>query len=127
MYARFQRHIRVPPPHLHRRSTEVFFVLDGSLTALAGDEVISLEKGDFLSVPPGMPHAFGASPGSDADFLILYTPADAKLFEYFRLVDKVIRGQAAPDEILASEERFDNHFLQSNLWQAVRQAASGDR
>ncbi|HEX6449699.1 MAG TPA: cupin domain-containing protein [Trebonia sp.] len=113
-----------PPPHLHRRSTEVFFVLGGSLTALAGDQVITLEKGDFLSVPPGMPHAFGASPGSDADVLIMFSPAATKRFEYFRLVDKVIKGEATVDEVLAAEERFDNHFFQNDLWQAARQGAS---
>jgi len=111
-----------PPPHFHRRSAEVFFVLDGSLTALAGDEVVTLEKGDFLSVPAGTPHAFGASPGADADVLIVFSPAAAKRFEYFRLADKVIRGQADVAEILAAQERFDNHFLHNALWQAARQA-----
>lgn len=115
-----------PPPHLHHRSTEVFFVLDGSLTALAGDQVITLEKGDFLSVPPDTAHAFGASPGSDADVLIVFSPAATKRFEYFRLVDKVIKGQATVDEILAAEERFDNHFFQSDAWQAARQNVGRD-
>lgn len=111
-----------PPPHLHHSSTEIFFVLDGSLTALAGERVLTLEKGDFLSVPPDMPHAFGASPGSDADVLILFSPAATRRFEYFRLVDKVTKGQATIEEILESEERFDNHFLRSDVWQAARQS-----
>lgn len=110
-----------PPPHLHRRSAEIFFVLDGSLTALAGERVLTLEKGDFLSVPPGTPHAFGASPGSDADVLILYTPAATRRFEYFRLADKLLNGQATIEEILESQECFDNHFLRSDIWQAARQ------
>lgn len=109
-----------PPPHLHHRSTEIFFVLAGSLTALAGERVLTLGRGDFLSVPPGMPHAFGARPGSDADVLIVFSPAATQRFEYFRLVDKVIKGQATMEEILNSEERFDNHFLRSDAWQQAR-------
>jgi quercetin dioxygenase-like cupin family protein len=111
-----------PPPHLHRRSTETFFVLSGSLSALAGDRVITLEKGDFLSVPPGTPHAFGAAPGSDADVLIVFSPAATRRFEYFRLVDRVMTGQAAVDEILQTQERFDNYFLQSDAWLTARVA-----
>jgi hypothetical protein len=56
-------------------------------------------------------HAFGASTGSDADLLILFSPAATQRFEYFCLADKVTKGQATIEEILESEERFDNHFL----------------
>jgi len=120
--AMLQAGIDGPPPHLHHHSTEVFFVLDGSLTALAGDKIITLNKGDFLSVPPDTPHAFGAARGQDADVLVVFSPAAIKRFEYFRLVDKIVKGQASPDEILATQERFDNHFLHSELWQQARQA-----
>jgi hypothetical protein len=37
-------------------------------------------------------------------------------FEYFRLGDRVIKGQASPQEILDSQERFDNHFIDSPTW-----------
>ena len=107
-------------PHFHTRSAEIFFVLDGALSALAGDTVHTLERGDFLVVPKGMTHAFAAPPGSSADTLILFTPGLFERFEYFRLGARVARGQAAPEEILASQERFDNHFLESAVWQALR-------
>ncbi|HEY1569908.1 MAG TPA: cupin domain-containing protein, partial [Pseudonocardiaceae bacterium] len=45
-------------PHHHTRSAELFFILDGSLQVLAGDQVATAETGDFLVVPPMMPHAF---------------------------------------------------------------------
>jgi hypothetical protein len=37
-------------------------------------------------------------------------------FEYFRLADRVIKGQASPREILEAQERFDNHFLDVPAW-----------
>lgn len=46
-----------PPPHFHRRSAEIFFVLGGALRALAGDRVVTLGVGNFLAVPRNMPHA----------------------------------------------------------------------
>ncbi|WP_425472888.1 cupin domain-containing protein [Streptomyces botrytidirepellens] len=39
-------------PHHHNNSAELFFVLSGRLQALAGDEVITADEGDFLVVPP---------------------------------------------------------------------------
>jgi quercetin dioxygenase-like cupin family protein len=106
-----------PPPHFHHESTEMFFVLGGRLRALAGDRVLTLEEGDFLLVPKRMPHAFAAPDEVGADVLIVFTPAIAERFEYFRLGERVLNGQASPQEILDSQDRFDNHFLDSAAWQ----------
>lgn len=114
-----------PPPHYHRDSAEIFFVLGGELRALAGDQVVTLAKGDFLAVPRLMPHAFAAMPGTGADVLITFAPAAQDRFEYFRLADQVIRGQASPQEILDSQERFDNHFVEVAAWREALTAWSG--
>lgn len=87
-------------------STEIFFVLEGSLVALAGDRVLTLEKGDYLSVPRSMPHACAAPRGCNADVLITFAPAANERFKYFRLVDRVLKGRAAPEEILQTQDRF---------------------
>lgn len=104
------------PPHFHTSSAELFFVLGGSLRTLAGEQVLTLDEGDFLMVPRGMPHAFEAVDGVAADVLILFTPAIPQRFEYFRLGERVVKGQASPQEILASQDRFDNHFIDSPHW-----------
>jgi quercetin dioxygenase-like cupin family protein len=108
-----------PPPHFHRGSAEIFFVLAGSLQALAGDRVVTLSHGDFLVVPALMPHAFGTVT-EPADVLILFAPGMLDRLDYFRLGDRVLKGQADPRELLATQERFDNHFLDSTLWHAAR-------
>lgn len=114
-----------PPPHFHTTSSEIFFILGGSLEALAGDRIVTLDAGDFLSVPRGMPHAFGAAPGSTADVLIVFAPGLQDRFEYFRLGNRVMKGQASPQEILDTQDRFDNHFLDATPdwrlhWPGVR-------
>lgn len=108
-----------PAPHYHTGSAEMFFVLGGSLRALAGDRVVTLTEGDFLSVPKGMPHAFAAQQDQPADVLIVFAPAIQERFEYFRLAARVARGKASPEEILRSQERFDNHFVESKVWRAT--------
>jgi hypothetical protein len=52
--------------------------------------------------------------------LILFAPGAKDRFEYFRLADRVIKGQANPQEILVAQERFDNHFIDSPIWRQAR-------
>ena len=109
-------------PHHHTGSAELFFILDGSLQVLASDHVTTAETGDFLVVPPLMPHAFGAAPGATADLLIVLAPG-VERFEYFRLLDRVGKGQATQQEVLDAQDRFDNHFLDSPVWRQARETA----
>ncbi|HEY4022367.1 MAG TPA: cupin domain-containing protein, partial [Pseudonocardiaceae bacterium] len=108
------------PPHYHRGSAEIFFVIDGSLQALTGDRVLTLNGGDFLVVPKNMPHAFATPAQTSADVLIVFAPGMQDRFDYFRLTDRVLKGQASPQEILDSQDRFDNHFLDSPIWRQAR-------
>ncbi|MFI7490004.1 cupin domain-containing protein [Micromonospora echinaurantiaca] len=105
------------PPHLHTRAAEAFFVLDGVLDVLVGEEIRTLRKGDFLLVPAHTPHAFAPARDEAADVLVVFTPGIDR-FDYYRLLERVYRGEADPAEIGASGERFDNHYVDSPLWRA---------
>ncbi|WP_121003505.1 cupin domain-containing protein [Saccharothrix australiensis] len=107
------------PPHFHTRASELFFVLDGTLQVLLDQDVVTLERGDLLVVPPRVPHAFGAPRGADADVLFVFTPGMGR-FDYYRLLDRVQRGLADPAEIRASQDRYDNHYVDSPVWAAAR-------
>ncbi|HEY2550335.1 MAG TPA: cupin domain-containing protein [Streptosporangiaceae bacterium] len=106
-------------PHLHKNSSELFFILDGSAQLLAGTEVLTLQAGDLAVVPPAMAHAFAAPPAASADLLIVITPG-VERFEYFRLLARFAQGQATLDDLLAAQDRFDNHILDSAEWRAAR-------
>ena len=106
-------------PHRHTRSSEVFYVLDGSVQILAGTEVVTMQQGDLAVVPPQLPHAFAATADSGGDLLIMITPG-VERFGYFRLLARVLQGQAPFDELLAAQDRYDNYFLESPEWQAAR-------
>ncbi|MGX1564253.1 cupin domain-containing protein [Streptomyces sp. NPDC055506] len=103
------------PAHLHTKASEMFFVIDGALQVLVGEEITVLEAGDFLVVPPHTPHAFAAAPGRTADVLFVFTPGAGR-FDYLRLLGRVMRGEADPQEIKDSSERFDNHYVDSPAW-----------
>jgi mannose-6-phosphate isomerase-like protein (cupin superfamily) len=40
-------------PHRHDRSSELFYVLDGTAQLLAGQDVITAVRGELIVVPPG--------------------------------------------------------------------------
>ena len=109
------------PPHVHDHMTELFYVLDGALQVLVGDEVIVLEAGDLLAVPPGTPHAFAAAPGREADVLFVFTPGRER-FAYYELLDRAHAGDASFDDLAATQERFDNRYVDSAAWAAARAA-----
>jgi mannose-6-phosphate isomerase-like protein (cupin superfamily) len=106
-------------PHTHSKSAELFYILDGQLQLLAGEQVITAGKGDLVVVPPTMAHAFATPPSHVADFLIVQAPGLPR-FGYFRLVERLRRGEATLSELLASQELYDNHFLESSVWKAAR-------
>ncbi|MBB5916271.1 quercetin dioxygenase-like cupin family protein [Nocardia transvalensis] len=108
-------------PHYHTRSDELFYVADGELQVLAGDEIVTVAAGGAITVPRFMPHAFGAAPGSPARILIALTPA-VQRFGYFRLLERVAHGEATLEELAATQDEYDNHFVDAPRWWAERTA-----
>jgi mannose-6-phosphate isomerase-like protein (cupin superfamily) len=106
-------------PHRHDKASELFFILSGQLDVLAGDEVVAAAAGDLLVVPPGLAHAFGAHRGSDAEALIVITPGIER-FDYFRHVVRLRAGTEPREVLLALQDRFDTHFVDSAAWRCAR-------
>jgi quercetin dioxygenase-like cupin family protein len=106
-------------PHTHHTSAELFYLLDGELQLLTGSQVITAGKGDLVVVPPDMAHAFATPPDHSADLLIVQAPGLPR-FGYFRLVERLMRGEATLEEVLATQDLYDNHFLDSPTWRASR-------
>ena len=62
------------PLHVHTREAEAWFVLDGTLTYRAGDQLVDLAGGDFIYLPRDVPHAFRITGGRPARYLALAVP-----------------------------------------------------
>lgn len=106
-------------PHHHARSAEMFSLLDGAAQLLSGDRVVTAERGDLVIVPPGLPHAFAAVPGHDADILIVITPG-VERFECFRHLERIAYGEVPPRSLLDVQELYDTHFGPSPTWESAR-------
>ncbi len=108
-------------PHYHTGSSEMFFMLGGKLEVLVGEEIVTVSEGDMLVVPPLTTHAFRATVDSSADVLIVFIPG-VERFDYFRLLEKVGHGKATVQDLLDSQEKFDNHFTESPVWTETAKA-----
>jgi quercetin dioxygenase-like cupin family protein len=63
--------------HIHRRHTDIFYVLDGTLTVRLGlqDERVAVPAGRFAVVPPSVVHGFrNASETQDMRYLNFHAP-----------------------------------------------------
>ena len=64
-----------PPPHVHSREEEGFFILEGQITIQAGDQRIVATAGIFANMPIGTPHSFKNESNKPAKMLIMVAPA----------------------------------------------------
>jgi quercetin dioxygenase-like cupin family protein len=64
-----------PPPHVHSREEEGFYVLEGEITFFIGDQRLVASAGMFANMPVGTPHSFKNESGNPARMLISVAPA----------------------------------------------------
>lgn len=64
----------VPPPHIHHREEETFYVLEGEMTFSVGGQTIKLTRGTMVCMPRDGVHSFVID-SEQLRVLILVTPA----------------------------------------------------
>lgn len=61
-------------PHLHPRTSEMFYVLEGEMALQIEDQLVTAKPGQFVRIPPSTPHAFAVTTDT-CRVLNLYVPA----------------------------------------------------
>jgi len=64
-----------PPPHVHSREEEGFYILEGVITFTVGEKRIVATAGMFANMPVGTTHSFKNESGQPARMLISAAPA----------------------------------------------------
>jgi quercetin dioxygenase-like cupin family protein len=86
-----------PPPHMHSREVESFYILEGSLSFWLDNQKFTCAAGCLVIAPPGLPHSFKNEGDTPARALALITPAG--LEKFFEAVGSPINeGSAGPEE-----------------------------
>src|SRR5215475_10027396 len=73
-----------PPPHVHSREEEGFYILEGEITFFIGDQRLVASAGTFANMPVGTPHWFKNESNKPAKMLISVAPAglEQMFFEF---------------------------------------------
>lgn len=69
-----------PPPHVHSREDESFYVLDGAFNIQIGEQSFTASRGWFGFGPRNIPHGFKAVGTSPGRMLMIVTPAGFESF-----------------------------------------------
>jgi quercetin dioxygenase-like cupin family protein len=95
-----------PPPHVHSREEEGFYVLEGEITFRVGEARLVATAGMFINMPIGTPHAFRNDSSEPAKMLISVAPAGLERM-FFEVGVPVTEGATtAPPPTHAEIERL---------------------
>ena len=64
-----------PPPHVHSREEEGFYILEGEITLQIDEKWIVATTGMFANMPVGTPHSFKNESGKPARMLNSVAPS----------------------------------------------------
>jgi quercetin dioxygenase-like cupin family protein len=87
-----------PPPHVHSREDETFYIVSGSLEILLGDTTYRAKAGDFVYVPRGTVHRFKNVGSGAAVQLVTFSPAGIEGF-FQEVFPAVQDRKAAPPPV----------------------------
>lgn len=93
-----------PPPHMHTREDETFYVFEGELEFVVGSRVLSATAGSVVYGPRGIPHAFRNAGTTPSRMAVFITPAGLEgMFEEF---GEPVTDPSTPPEGLPDIERL---------------------
>ncbi len=69
-----------PPPHIHTREDEFWYVVDGTFEIRIGDEVHALGPGGFAFAPRGTVHNFRNTAATPSRIVVGFTPTGMEGF-----------------------------------------------
>jgi quercetin dioxygenase-like cupin family protein len=90
-----------PPPHIHSREVESFYIIEGSLSFWVSDRKLTGSAGCLVIAPPGHTHAYKNEGIEPARALLLITPAG--LEEFFQEVGVPIKEESSLSEHFTPE------------------------
>jgi len=61
--------------HVHAAEDDAFYILEGEMTFIFGDEAVSAPPGTFVLVPPGVEHGFRNDGELPVRMLNIHAPA----------------------------------------------------
>jgi quercetin dioxygenase-like cupin family protein len=71
-----------PPPHIHQREDELFYITEGRFSFLCENQQREFETGSFVYIPKGTIHTFKNIDDKPGKLLVTITPSGLEEFFY---------------------------------------------
>ena len=102
-----------PPPHVHDRLHEYFYLLEGEIRFQIVDGVQTARTGSLLSIPAGTVHGFAVA-SQTARVLNLYTPGGfTEQISYMGTRATELRLPREGEQIAATDDRQNAYLTRS--------------
>jgi quercetin dioxygenase-like cupin family protein len=85
-----------PPLHVHHTNDETFFVLEGEVHLMVGEEIIKAPAGSVVFAPRGIPHTFRIK-SPVARMMTICTPGGFE--EFFRTMGRPATSFELPESV----------------------------
>ena len=98
------------PLHIHQNEDELWYILEGQHVIQVGEEEFSVEPGDIVFAPRGVPHAQRRVVARTGRYLCLFSPAGFEGF--FRDLAEAEGNRAdMPDAYAAASKKYGITWL----------------
>lgn len=102
-----------PPPHVHDRLHEYFYLLEGEILFQIGEEVSTASAGSMVSIPAGTVHGFAVA-STTSRVLNLYTPGGfTEQISYLGTPTTELRLPTSEEQKKTSGEQWNAYLMRS--------------
>ena len=98
-------HALAAPLHRHHNEDEYSYVLEGTLGALLGDDVVTAGPGTWVHKPRNQWHTFWAAGDTPCQIIEVISPGGFE--DYFREVAEIFQGEIDFERFAAINARYD--------------------
>ena len=111
-----------PPPHVHEREHELYFVLEGTMRFYCEDKILDIGAGDVVFLPQGKAHAFNCT--SNVVRTLIFVQATGKdavgLDSYFLAMGEPAASMVLPESAVTYAVDDPEHAIRVGASTGIR-------
>jgi quercetin dioxygenase-like cupin family protein len=96
-----------PPQHIHKAEEEAFYVLEGEVNILIGDQTIRGTAGSFVLIPRGTVHTFWNAGSTPAKVLVILSSAGLEQFFIEVVGEEEIDTATFVERVIAAAPKYN--------------------
>jgi mannose-6-phosphate isomerase-like protein (cupin superfamily) len=102
------------PLHVHHGEAEAFYLLEGTVELICGDQTVKAGAGDFVYTPKDVPHKYVVTGDKPARLLLLFSRPGFEMFfaEGGSPIERPPAGPPNPEAFRRLVEKYDMELLE---------------